>query len=229
MLLSIKQYCIEYGGNVAEMADDVKRRSYRSERRREQARETSERVLDGAARVFEQRGFDAASVTAIAESAGVSPETVYARFGNKRTLLVELVGRAARGPDPAPILDQPGARAVAAATDQREQLRLFATDIVQRVERVGPLVAVLGGAAQAEPELATVLSDIHASRRRNLRVFIDLLSANGRLRVDPELATDTVWALASPELHRLLTGERGWSRKRYTAWLVDSLAAVLLP
>src|SRR6185437_7914691 len=131
------------------MPGEVKPRPYRSERRREQAEQTRERVLGAAVRVFTDRGFEAATVAAIAEQAGVSPETIYARFGTKKALLVELVGRAARGPDPAPILEQGGPQRVAAASDQREQLRIFAADIVKRLERVGPLVSVLAGAAQA--------------------------------------------------------------------------------
>ena len=210
------------------MADDVKPRAYRSERRREQAEQTRERVLAAAAHVFTDRGFEAATVAAIADEAGVSPETIYARFGTKKAMLVELVGRAARGPDPGPILEQAGPRRVAAATDQREQLRIFAADIVQRLERVSPLVSVLAGAAQAEPELAEALAAIHANRRKNLRRFVEQLAANGPLRVDAETATDTVWALASPEMHRLLTVVRGWSRKRYCTWLAETLAGALL-
>jgi AcrR family transcriptional regulator len=209
------------------MSGDVKR-AYRSDRRREQAEQTRSRVLDAAARVFGERGFEGATVNAIAAEAGISPETVYARFGNKRTVLIELVGRAARGPDARPILEQPGPRAVAAATDQREQLRLFATDIVQRLERVGPLVAVLAG-APSEPELVEVLHRIHGVRRKNLRTLADQLAVNGPLRLGRVAAADTIWALASPELHRLLTGVRGWSRRRYVAWLADALAAALLP
>jgi len=210
------------------MNRDVKR-PYRSARRREQAEQTRERVLAAAERVFGERGFEAATVNAIAAEADVSPETVYARFGNKRSLLVELVGRAARGPDPSPIPEQVGPRAIAAERDQREQLRLFATDVVLRLERVGPLLAVLAGAAQAEPDLATVLKGIHSSRRKNLRIFIEALSTNGALSVSADAATDTVWALASPELHRLLTGMRGWSRPRYCDWLSATLSATLLP
>ena len=210
------------------MTEEVKPRAYRSERRREQAQETRERVLAAAVHVFSERGFEAATVAAIAEEAGVSPETIYARFGTKKALLVELVGRAARGPESAPILEQAGPRRVAVATDQREQLRLFAADVVQRLERVSPLVNVLSGAAQAEPELAEALAAIHSNRRKNLRRFVELLAANGPLRMDAETATDTVWALASPEMHRLLTVVRGWSRKRYCAWLADTLASALL-
>ena len=139
------------------MTDGVKR-SYRSERRREQAAQTRERVLAAAARAFVARGFEATSVAAIAEEAGVSPETIYARFGNKRTLLTELVSRAARGPETGPILEQAGARAVAAATDQREQLRLFADDIGHRLERASPLVAVVTDPKPAAENLCEPLS-----------------------------------------------------------------------
>jgi hypothetical protein len=51
----------------------------------------------------------------------------------------------------------------------------------------------------------------------------------GPLRQPAAEATDAVWALASPELYTLLTGARGWSRARWTRWLADSLAAILLP
>jgi AcrR family transcriptional regulator len=208
------------------MPDGVKR-PYRSERRREQAEQTRTRVLDAAAALFRQRGFEGASVAAIAAEAGVSPETVYARFTNKRTLLGELVRRAVRGDDPAPVPEQAGPRALAASTDQREQLGLFAADIAMRLERAAPLVAVVGG-ARGEPELAELFARLHADRLRNLRVLVDALTANGPLRVPPDEAVETVWALASPELYRLLTEARGWSRARYCGWLADSLAALLL-
>jgi AcrR family transcriptional regulator len=212
-----------------DLPENVKpRRAYRSERRREQAEETRERVLAAAARLFGDRGFESTTIAAIAAEAGVSPETVYAGFRNKRTLLGELIRRAVRGGEASPVLEQSGPRAVAAATDQREQLRLFADDISSRLERVGPLVEVLSGAARTEPELAELLAKLHGERLENLRRFVAALSANGPLRIEPEVALDTVWALASPDLHRLLTRARGWTRERYCSWLADSLAAILL-
>jgi AcrR family transcriptional regulator len=211
------------------MSNDVnRRRPYRSQRRREQAEETRRRVLDAAARMFGERGFESATIAVIASEAGVSPETVYAGFRNKRTLLGELVGRAVRGGEDAPVPEQSGPRAIAATTDQREQLRLFAADIVVRLERVGPLLDVLSTASRTDPELAGLRARIHAQRLENLRTFVDALAANGRLRLDAEAAAENVWALASPELHQLLTRTRGWTRERYCAWLADSLAAILL-
>ncbi|HEX5641488.1 MAG TPA: hypothetical protein VFZ86_04005 [Thermoleophilia bacterium] len=53
--------------------------------------------------------------------------------------------------------------------------------------------------------------------------------ANGPLRVSEQEAAETVWALTSPELHRLLVRLRGWSQRRYRDWLAASLAELLLP
>jgi AcrR family transcriptional regulator len=208
------------------MESDVKR-PYRSERRREQAEETRMKVLDAAGALFEERGYEGASIAAIAAAAGVSQETVYARFGNKRALLGELVARAVRGADPRPVPDQEGPRSLAAATDQREQLRLFAADIEERLERAAPIVALIG-AARAEPELAELLVRLHTERLMNLRTVVDALASNGPLRLSEKEALETIWALTSPELHQLLVRVRGWSRPRYRAWLTDSLGAVLL-
>jgi AcrR family transcriptional regulator len=214
---------------VTDKPEDVnRRRPYRSDRRREQAAETRERVLDAAAALFAERGYESSTIAAIAAHAGVAPETVYARFHNKRTLLGELVSRAVRGQDPAPVGEQAGPRAVAAATDQHLQMRLFADDVSARLERVGPVIEVLGSAASSDPELAALLAKVHTERLRSLGGFVDALAANGPLRLGAEDALDTVWALASPELHRLLIRERGWTRERYRSWLAESLSALLL-
>jgi len=209
------------------MQRDVKRH-YRADRRTEQAAQTRERVLDAAATLFDQRGFDGASVAAIADEAGVSEETVYARFRNKRTLLGEVIRRAVRGDDPKPVPEQSQPRAIAAATDQHEQLRMFTADIAARLERAAPLVGIVAGAARSEPELAELLAELHAHRRRNLRVLIDALAANGPLRLSTNDAVETLWAITSPELHQLLVRTRRWTRRRYRDWLLDTLTALLL-
>jgi AcrR family transcriptional regulator len=205
------------------------RRPYRSERRRAQAEQTRSLVLDAAEELFVEKGYAGTSVVAIAGKAGVSPESVYSHFGSKRVLLGELFRRAVRGTDPAAVPEQRVPRMLASVTDQRRQLQLFAADITPRIERGGPLVTVLACAAQADAELADLLATLHADRMRNLRVLADALAANGPLRLPPDEALETVWALTSPELHELLVRERGWSRQQYEEWLGAGLTRLLLP
>lgn len=212
---------------MAVVKGDVKR-PYRSQRRREQAEQTRERVLDAAAVLFDERGYERASIATIAERASVAEETIYAHFRNKRTLLGALLERAVRGRDPRPVPEQDTPRLLAATEDQREQLRLFAADIASRLERAAPLVTIVAAAARSEPELAELLARLHADRRDNLRVLIEALTVNGPLRLSSEKALDTVWALTSPELQQLLVRLRGWTRRRYRDWLTDSLIELLL-
>jgi len=211
------------------MSEPVKpRRAYNSTRRREAAEQTRQRILAAARERFLAEGYAGTTIAAVAADAGTAAETVYANFRTKPALLEAVVRAAARGEEPAEIPDQAGPRAAAAADDPREQLRGFAGDVVLRLERVGPLLRVLGAAEAAEPALAELYERIQAARRENLRAVPAALARVGALAVAEDEAADTVWALASPDLHDLLTRRRGWSRERYADWLATTLAATLL-
>jgi hypothetical protein len=86
-------------------------------------------------------------------------------------------------------------------------------------------------AALTEPEIAVLLQDVLGKRLEGMRFFVEALASNGPLRTGLPVAdaVDEVWTLTSAEVHRLLTVDRGWSGDRYETWLVDTLAAVLLP
>jgi hypothetical protein len=49
-----------------------------------------------------------------------------------------------------------------------------------------------------------------------------------RAGLTAEQAADSFSALASPELHHLLTVKRGWSQRRYARWLEQTVKAALL-
>ena len=61
----------------------------------------------------------------------------------------------------------------------------------------------------------------------NVRSVPAMLARHGPLRVDEETASETIWALASPETYLLFSEQRGWSRERYAAWLAESLIALI--
>lgn len=212
------------------MVDTVKqKRSYRSSRRSEQAAGTRAVIIDAARQVFMRDGWQKATIAAIAGRAAVSPETVYAGFRNKRTLLEEAITAAVRGPaTETPLMQQAGPRAVLETTDQTQQLFLFAADISAILERVAPMMAVLRTAAETEPELAVHYAGLHRGRRQNFERVVDALLRHGPLRVDRETAVAGISRLTSPELYMLATRVEGQSPGQYRDWLSTTLTALLL-
>lgn len=206
------------------------KRRYRSGRRSAQAADTRDAVLEAACRLFVTTGWQKTTIAAIARTAGVSVETIYAVFGNKLALLEALVTRAIRGAAPeTPLLDQAVPRALAAETDQHRQVVIFAADIAAVLSRVAPLAAVVRSAAETDPQMATLYRQLHNGRRNNLHFVIRALLANGALRVDEAGATAQLWRLASPELFLLLRDVEGLSSEAYAEWLTATLSAILLP
>jgi AcrR family transcriptional regulator len=209
--------------------DDVKTPRDRRARR---AAETRLRIVQAAAKLFVERGYAATTIDAVASEADVAVETVYARFKNKRNLLeayldVSIVGDAA----PVPLLDRPEVQAVAAAADQREQVRLAAGIMRGVLERNAPVHAVLRTAIAVSPELDPLIDEDEARRNASLRAFVKMLSSRGPLRDGLSIAdaTDRVSALANPETYAYLTRRRGWTAARVQRWLEESLTLLLLP
>lgn len=221
----------QHNGADGESGAGREKRRYDSSRRRAQAGATREQILEAARRLFIARGYAGATMEAIAREAGVAVETVYAAFKSKRTVLARLVdllvmGDTARGS----LLERSGPQRVRAETDQRRQIALFAHDMAAIMGRMGPLFAVIRGAAISEPEIATLLQRLLAARFSNLHAFVRWVERNGPLRAG--LATDeaaeTVWTVSSAEIHQLLTVDRGWEPEHYERWLRDTLCLLLL-
>jgi AcrR family transcriptional regulator len=109
-------------------------------------------VLDAARELFAEHGYVATTIGAIAARAGVSPETVYAAFGNKRSLLSGLPDVAIAGDDaPVPILERSWVKELRAEEDPGRRLRLLARNGRLILERTAPVYEVLRGAAPPTP------------------------------------------------------------------------------
>jgi len=214
------------------VAEGVKRRSYDSSRRREAARSRRRRILQVAAELFLADGYPRTTVAAIAQRAEVSEDLIFTLFGSKRGVLKEVMDVAIGGDDEdIPLLEREGPQAVRAATDQREQLRLFTAGMTSQLDRVRPLNDLIRSAAAVEPEIAALQDDLHLRQRRQaMRMVATWVAANGPLRdgMSVERAGSILWTLASPEVHRMLTVHSGWSSQRYQDWLRDTLTVSLL-
>jgi len=213
---------------------DVKpqRRPYRSRVRTAQAAETRDAMLAAANGLFLRKGWVAATIADIATAAGVSKETVYAVFGNKKALLRELIARAVRGADPeTPLVEQEATRNIAQESDQARQVELFAAGIADVLARVAPLMAVARAAAENDQAMAKLYRELHQGRLKNLEWFAQALGRNGALRDDMDFRTAgrILWRLASPDLFMLMRSVEGASHETYVDWLATSVKVLLLP
>jgi TetR/AcrR family transcriptional regulator, regulator of autoinduction and epiphytic fitness len=208
------------------------KRPYNSTRRQAQARETRRQIVEAACQLFAEYGYTGATIEAIAQEAGVAPETIFAIFGNKRSILAALIDVSVGGDDqPVALLQRPGPQTVLEETDPVRQLQLFAEDISTILERVAPVFEIMRAAAKTEPDIAALLQNLLAERLRNLTVVAQRLAAHTALRAELTVAqaAETIWTMTSPEVFNLLTLDRGWSRARYVQWLSDTLIRLLLP
>jgi len=208
------------------------RRRYESTLRQEQARHTRARILDAAQKLFSERGYANTSMDAIAKGAGVATDTVYATFQSKPGLLHRLLDVRVGGDDePVELLERAGPQAVKREPSQRRQLEAFASDVASIQERVRPVDDIMRGAAAVDSEIAAFRTRMHESRLDNMRQFASWVASKGPLRdgMSVDDAATIVWTLASPEVHRLLRAERGWTAERYRNWLATTLTRTLLP
>lgn len=215
------------------MPEKVKgRRAYDSPLRREQADATRHAILDAARMLFTQRGYVATSIQAIAYQAGVSAATVYASFGNKRTVLASLVDVAIAGDDePIPILQRAWVRDLREAPDPRGRIPLLARYGRRILERRAPIDAVVSAAAATDPDIAALWRQMQEQRHAGQRALLQIvLGDDGSLQSGLNLAraSDVLYTIGSPETYRLLVEDRGWSAARFERWYAETLERLLL-
>jgi AcrR family transcriptional regulator len=204
------------------------RRPYDSASRRENAARNRAAVIAACRELLFRDGYHRMTVRAVAERAGVSPETVYKAFGGKPGLVKALWDVTLAGDDqPVPIADRPQMRDVKSASDPAEKLRLWAGFVRGANQRLAALYGLL---AQAGPEVTQMLATTQQERLTGARAFVTHLADAGLLAPgqDPAAAADACWALSGPRIFLDLTADRGWPPRQYEDWLVNMLTANLL-
>jgi AcrR family transcriptional regulator len=206
-------------------------RSYDSTRRRAQARQNRDAVLDAAGTLFLRNGYAATTVAAIAAEAGVSVETVYKAFGNKPGLVRALADAAMAGPGAVPTMrrsDEMSSREV----DSNALVRKWAAFTVEVTPRLAPVVLLIRAAATGgSAEMTDLLARLDAERLDRMTHQAEFLRRRGFLRPDVSVteARDVMWAYTDPAMFELLVLRQGWSLPRYQEFLAAAFAAALLP
>ncbi|HEY6425681.1 MAG TPA: TetR/AcrR family transcriptional regulator [Acidimicrobiales bacterium] len=211
------------------MSKPVKKRPYVSALRQEQAARTRSSIVEAASELFVSAGYARTAIKDVATRAGVAPDTVYATFGNKvRVLTAVLDMRLAPGGE-ASIMDTAEPQAVRDEHDQLRQIHLFARDMAEISARIRPIFEVLRTASAVEPEVAQVFADMEQHRLAHMRQVARWLARRGPLKTSTDRAGEIIWALASPDVGRMLCDVQGWSKAQHATWLEAMLVCALLP
>jgi TetR/AcrR family transcriptional regulator, mexJK operon transcriptional repressor len=161
---------------------------------REEAEARDVRLLDVATRLFMERGFDGTSIDAVAEAAGVSKPTVYARYHDKRDLFAAVLrGRIRKWL--APLSAAAEAQAIEGSSKSvRTTLHELSRHLVAYTlaPEAGTLQRILSAQAVQFPDLAKLANEEGWLRMvRGVSTILRQSAARGQIKVDdPELAAD---------------------------------------
>lgn len=207
------------------------KRGYDSEQRRAQSESTRQRILDMARALVVERGYRGTTIAELARRAEVHVDTIYELVGRKPVILRELVERAISGTDRRlDPFERDDVQQITAEPDAGRKLDLYAAAMRRILARLAPLFLALRDASATDPEAAQVWSQISERRAANMRLLAADLLATGQLRdgLGVDEVADTIWATNSPDLHRLLVEDRGWSPDHYQEWLGNSWRRLFL-
>ena len=175
-----------------------------------------------------ERGYNATTMTAIAEHARVAERTLYNLFGSKSGLMLATLRDRTTGGE----IDQLGMdHEHMRSLDDPLEIIEFAVDTNHRVaSRAIALFQVAYQAAAVEEEVAVALEALEEQRFHHQGEVINLLHEKGHLRTDIpyDLIKRGFWLMAGPETV-IKAIRAGWSLATYTSWLRASLPSLLLP
>lgn len=208
----------------------VKRRAYDSRKRTAAALENRRRIRAAASALFTENGFDATTMSSIAEAAGVSDRTVYLAFATKAALLNECIRVAVRGDDDETPLH---ARAIWQASLEgppEQMLARLAQAVAQLMGRAARLLAVGESVGSDDPLLDEFRKRGRAATRADTLEAAEALKRAGVLRdgISTEQAADIIYAIASSEsVYLRLVEHRGWTDEAYATVIGHALAGAL--
>jgi AcrR family transcriptional regulator len=191
--------------------------------RQRQALATRQLIVDAACELFLTQGYIATTIEAISAKAGVAVSTVYAVFRNKRGILQAIRQRWHQESGQRDIYQQ-----AMEQQDPKRRLELAAYATRRQWETGGAMMAIYQAAAAADPDAAAELSIALRGRRSFLTQFIETMSEQLRLDLNPTRAAALFSTLTQPTIYQELVGEEGWSPEEYEVWLAETLQQQLL-
>lgn len=177
-------------------------------------------LLDATRELITEGGFDALTMAAVADRAGVSRRAVYLHFATRAELATALFSRLGEtehiGASLQRVWDSPDA--VAALAEWGHHL-------ARTHPKILPVMLAAERARHADPDAADLWQAGQHRWLTGARKLADWLAREDRLAPPwtPATAADMIWSLMSPDLLTRLWHERRWPPRR----IGDHLAALL--
>jgi AcrR family transcriptional regulator len=205
------------------------KRAYDSSRRQEQAQETRRAILRVAHDLFVEHGYGRTTIADIARGAGVSPETIYAAYQNKATLLHRVWDVTVGGDDEDVVFhERPEIQAIRAEPDLAERFTRQARLSTATARRMTPFVNALHASSGADDAVAEMLAEMDRQRYEGIGVMAREAAATGQLAVSEQECRDLLWATTDGLLCHRLVHVRGWTDEQYAGWLGRMWVAALV-
>ena len=193
--------------------------------KRERAEQTRARIMDAAYRLFTQHGYEATTMQAVADEAGVAVQTVYFTFHTKAALVMTIEVRAVGGEDQE--WREQRQRELMEERGPRNVITLWVAGSATVLNRITAFVALLGANLQMDAESVERRA---RERDRWFQLLIDRLVALNALKpgLAPSRALDIARAVTRVDAYEDLTLRWGWTEQEWIEWMAGVLARELL-
>jgi AcrR family transcriptional regulator len=200
--------------------------------RRERSRATRKAIIAAAHLEFTAHGFHGATIAAIAERAGVAPQTIYFVFNTKANLISAVIDSAVMGADddPLPPQAQTWWHTMLEEPDAVRSLQLFVRGAGPAFARASTIGEILAAAARTDDEIKETFEHHQNLRREAFGQVLDSLATKGDLRSDisREQLLDVFLVVYSDATYHVLTTEMGWPHEQVMDWLCTDLPPLLI-
>jgi len=214
------------------------KRTYNLQKRARASEETRLRIIEAARDLFSESGYPNVSLDQIADTAGVSRQTVYVQFGSKQGVLEALSG----------YIEQ---SSFGTGAELDDRMTALAEEYNERANPVDDLLALIDEGfhrlmhfygtnapllrncrAQAayDPLFRVIWIEGNGRHRRAMGVIIETIGTMGLLAPGwtAESAADWLLAMTHFNAYDLLVAERGWTPERLVERQMQLIRTMLL-
>jgi AcrR family transcriptional regulator len=192
--------------------------------RERKAQLTRDEILRAARRLFAERGYARTSVRDIAQTAGVSAQTVYDSVGSKQALVAALND----------LIDaEAGIGAIVQAnlrSDDPHEVAATSARVTRSIlEHCADIIHALVTGAAAEPELAAVMAEGQRRHVAGATTVVGRLRELGALgSIAPDAAVETLAAVSDVRFALVLQESYGRSLDELERWIAATSRTLLL-